>query len=264
MPFTSIEMVQFSTGTPVDNPVEKSGCTEEFWYSTRRCLKCGQYYTEADNQDSNTRCQYHPGIFREPTRISEGPLVGWSCCKNKGNTNEYLNRNSPGCRSSEKHIEDTDYSEIMKAFPFDPKEEEIHRLKQKEAKEFCPMPPKLEEMKQHSDYFPHYVTSTDTLAGLSLKYNLPPSKIKQINRLHNDSISHREVIYLPKTAESQGKTPGNRDTEDDKICLFAFQTGCVREESKFYLEEANWDVNKALEDWKSDVAWSKTSAKPHS
>jgi hypothetical protein len=46
-------------------------------------------------------------------------------------------------------------------------------------------------------------------------------------------------------------------TRLDQLHIFKRKAGCTLEESKFYMENANFDVEAALLEFKEDQAWSK-------
>lgn len=109
MDFDSYEDTAVFTGDipcyPLDfvqvTPTPCNNTAEEHWYSIRRCFKCKQFYTEAENQDPNSKCNFHPGKYIEPRTITKLVSIGWSCCRSKTNTT-YLNANAPGCKQQGK------------------------------------------------------------------------------------------------------------------------------------------------------------------
>lgn len=155
----------------------------------------------------------------------------------------------------------------MKLFPFDPNanrdeqlkkilNEEMYRREKDLSK--ASIAPGIEELINHPDYFAHKVTKIDTLAGLALKYKTSTGTIKRINRLPNDLVFQRDLIFIPK---SPGCTKPLDFSEDNlsntgKISVFVTKTGCADEEGKFYLEESNWDLDEALSNWREDMSWS--------
>ena len=116
----------------------------------------------------------------------------------------------------------------------------------------------MEDLYNCPDYIAHKVTKVDTLPGLALKYKTTTHLIRKINRLPNDMVFQRDFIFIPKTIGCTAPIP-SADTlsESGRISIFASKTGCASEESRYYLEEADWNVNTAFTNWKEDMTWSK-------
>ena len=102
MPFESPS--NYFTETPDGNDKEFSkfptpnGNTEEHWYSLRRCSRCKQFYTEAENQDPSVKCYFHTGKYTDTNRVRDGVFVGWSCCR--FTSADYHNLDCKGCNTS--------------------------------------------------------------------------------------------------------------------------------------------------------------------
>ena len=165
----------------------------------------------------------------------------------------------------EYHTEDHNFTETMKLFPFDPnanRDEQLKRVLNEENSqaEKVKKPetlPGLEKLLNHPDYITHLVTKVDTLAGLALKYKTSTSTIRRINRLPNDLVYQRDLIFIPKTPGCSEPIPSvDGLSKGNKISYFVTKTGCVPEESTFYLEEAQWDIDQAIKNWKEDMSWS--------
>merc|ERR1712193_50389 len=112
--------------TPISNS-SKEISSEEHWYALRRCFRCKAFYTEAENQDPNNKCNYHPGTYIEPRTITSLSM-GWSCCRSKTHSS-YLNPNAIGCKQQDSHVEDHFFTQTMKLFPFDPDANRDEQLK---------------------------------------------------------------------------------------------------------------------------------------
>jgi len=265
MPFESPS--NFFTETPDGNDKEFSkfptpnGNTEEHWYSLRRCSRCKQFYTEAENQDPSVKCYFHTGKYTDTNRVRDGVFVGWSCCR--FTSADYHNLDCKGCNTSEQHAEDQAFTHTMKLFPFDPnanRDEQLRQVINSEAEKVTQSPKTihLEELFNDPNYFAHKVTMLDTLAGLALKYKTTRENIKRINRLPNDMVIQREFIFIPKTPGVTTPAP-SEDTlsESGRIHMFVSKTGCAKEEARYYLEESKWNVDEALSNWREDMSWSK-------
>lgn len=61
---------------------------------------------------------------------------------------------------------------------------------------------------RNDNYLKHYVTQTDTLQGIALKYNVTIEQIRRANRLYaSDSLFLKEYLLIPITQESGMTTP---------------------------------------------------------
>jgi hypothetical protein len=71
----------------------------------------------------------------------------------------------------------------------------------------------------------HWVTTTDTLVGLSLKYNVSVEAIRLTNKLWGSSIFERGYLLIP-VENWQGGASSERSEEDGGFALL-FWTGCI-------------------------------------
>ena len=103
----------------------------------------------------------------------------------------------------------------------------------------------------------HFVQSTDTLYGLSLKYNVAVSDLRKANRLFDtDEVVMRTFIYIPSVAQSLAPEPRPDDIKVQLIRQFQLNTECRDGfEAKTYLNLNDWDLAKAVESYHSDMHW---------
>jgi hypothetical protein len=103
----------------------------------------------------------------------------------------------------------------------------------------------------------HAVARTDTLAGLALKYSTSVEAIKRANNMFSDSMSHLDFVMIPLKAGAK-PPPKQNEFKYDATVRFIRATGCPQDEAKFYLEGHDYDVDKALAEYKADVRWERT------
>jgi len=114
----------------------------------------------------------------------------------------------------------------------------------------------------------HLVAKTDTLAGLSLRYGVKVDDIKQANNLTSQSIFAHKFLLVPNPA----RTPAPEELsntvmpKDGKkgiaVERFRAVAKCDKEEASFYLEEHEFDVERALAAFRADLEWEKQAPQP--
>jgi len=185
----------------------------------------------------------------------------WTCCGNTTN-------DSVGCKTGS-HKEDVTTTNLLNRFnrpdsntDLAPRPIGISTRSQQSE------PEKTEEMVDEARFknidgklhFRHPVVSTDTLAGIALKYNTKAAYIKQLNKLFDDkhlySKSHVFVPWpsqtLSEAAIIETKALEEKRLQQTLIKKFQRENGAGKEEASFYLEEVNFDYAKAVEQYKED------------
>jgi len=260
--FPNQNMVAQTTFTPT--PINSSDCPFD------KCIRCKKMYKTVENES----CRYHPGHFDEDLFGIKGGFIGWSCCRRTGEVEPLtgflyvndaaLDKATPGCCFSEVHTRDEEFARLISRFPFNPDNNKT--IENFPSTSSSPLPTDLikeEEESQNDDFFLHKVLTTDTLVGLSLRYNIPTKDIQRINRLTTDQVYTKKTLLIPKNAnaklpnpddiavleESQRKLKHQRD--------FRRETSCSREESLYYLEESNYNYPESIQSWRSDREWEK-------
>jgi len=113
------------------------------------------------------------------------------------------------------------------------------------------------------DYYKHLVRFTDTLPGLSFKYGVTITEIKQLNNIqnNNDLYSFAE-IKIPKNEDI--KIDFN-ETEEElllkrKMLIQSMRKkyGVTFEVAKYYLELYDFDYDYATKDYVEDFEWEKS------
>jgi len=101
----------------------------------------------------------------------------------------------------------------------------------------------------------HIVMPQDTLQGICLKYNIKAVDLRRHNTFSGSNIQTFKVLRIPveagQTAQLQETTP------EVLIQCFKNETNESAIEARFYLEEAEWDLDKALADFRSDDKFAK-------
>jgi len=255
---------------------------------TKKCKRCSKYYT-----DDKSTCFYHPGEYVYPT-LGAGTMAGWTCCRKmkdgEGNTvslmkwkgtpmfqyvdQKALELNAPGCKSLPQHLEDKEFSAIICNFPLqeqddnktgqEQKEEEEEEEEEKEKKK-----KKKEEDKETENFYIHKVRSSDTLVGLSLRYRIPIDTLKKVNKINNfddnNAIYTRKYLRIPKNKDNEFVQDAPEESEDFKkrklVRQFASITGAQLDEARFYLEDYNFILKKAIAEWNEDKKWENRTSK---
>jgi len=172
--------------------------------SLRSCLKCKKMYRETDNKEG--MCCYHPGRFGNPfTNVSYANTRRWSCCKLEEQSLE-------GCVHGV-HVEDSKMTGILNTFNVATGTEQVTlelnnnqafnentptkkklTIFQPKQKEKVPPPPRSSPPGEPTK---HEVTKSDTLAGLSVRYNVKVEDIKRANKLFTNDIFLRKYLIIP-------------------------------------------------------------------
>eukprot|EP01091_Cochliopodium_minus_P017546 TRINITY_DN6900_c1_g1_i1.p1 TRINITY_DN6900_c1_g1~~TRINITY_DN6900_c1_g1_i1.p1 ORF type:complete len:286 (+),score=80.91 TRINITY_DN6900_c1_g1_i1:53-910(+) len=248
---------------------QKKETNDEYMNSRRRCIRCHGYYTNATNGE----CKYHSGQYIEPVSAKQGVMVGWNCCGIQDHMQMYLpmpmgkmaimkeerlKKDCIGCQRADFHEEDKSYTSIMSNFPYNENSKDQNDNNN-------PSAPSLEEIQNITPKNPedekkyHFVKSGDTLAGIALRYSVSISSLKQQNNLYSDSIFHLSKLLLPGNAKVISTTPLTNSGAIIKD--FVSRTGVSSEEAKYYLDETNYDLDLALEEYNEERNWENKNKK---
>jgi hypothetical protein len=187
-------------------------------------------------------------------------------------------RDCIGCCREERHVEDVEYTRTISHFHPDLnvlRENHKQRLEQQArarelaataaiAQKSIPVESKqVDELVVDGDYLMHTVRPTDTLAGLEVRYGVSAAQIRRSNpQMVGDVFQHIKLLRIPRVAGLPApRTPLPMDENAQHrvmVQAFASQHGCQREEAKFYLEDCNWDVQKAHAAFVGDLEFEKT------
>lgn len=120
--------------------------------------------------------------------------------------------------------------------------------------------------KGKSDQFlVHHVRRTDTLTGLTLRYNISIEEIRKSNHLiySNASLQTHRAVLIPLKSTTRIPPPAPptiEEQQDDaqKICIKRWQMrtkDTSRNLGRYYLEQVDWDVEAAIRNWQLDNDW---------
>jgi len=133
--------------------------------------------------------------------------------------------------------------------------------------------PYVAEVKVSDDgaFLIHYISSKDTLVGISLKYNVKVDDIKRANNLFTGSLNERETLIIlgvskiPKDVEDPTDEMKEERERQRVTKRFQLATKCVSpEEAKFYLEDCAFNVDEAIKRYKEDTEWASKHPCPSS
>jgi hypothetical protein len=99
----------------------------------------------------------------------------------------------------------------------------------------------------------HVVMSSDTLQGLCLRYRVSAVTLRQHNNFSGSNF--KCMKYLRVAIEPGVPISIQPNSEDIIVQRFKNETGEAEAEAKCYLEESDWDLEKALSSWKGDEKW---------
>ncbi|KAM0278086.1 hypothetical protein ACHAQH_005377 [Verticillium albo-atrum] len=133
-----------------------------------------------------------------------------------------------------------------------------------------PPPPYTSEEKSQ-DTVHHLNHANDTLASLSLAYNVPAPILRAHNNLPADHLlPARRTLLIPAShypAGSPSLSPHPVESEDEirrKAALRRFMVTCKVADydvATLYLEQAGYDLRRAVENWEGDAAWERAHPK---
>lgn len=108
----------------------------------------------------------------------------------------------------------------------------------------------------------HTVMPDDTLQGLCLRYGASPVAVRRMNHFSGNSIQFKTTLLIPV-----GRAPPKLEQSPEyarEIILQQFRnrTGESIAEARFYLEDANYDLDAAIAEWCSDEQWEKGKRGP--
>jgi LysM repeat protein len=101
----------------------------------------------------------------------------------------------------------------------------------------------------------HFISPTDTLFGISLKYGISVQDLRKANRLYTDEVCNRQFLIIPGAEKSlSDQTVEGKQ----KILIKRFQinTKCGNyDEARSYMIQNDYDLVKAAEQYNEDLEW---------
>jgi len=113
-----------------------------------------------------------------------------------------------------------------------------------------------EKEKKPPEFIIYEVQEGDTLVGISLKYDVPVNEIQRANFITTGhQIFHRKTLRIPTHGRWLAPQIVKPKGEAELISDFKGRTGSGSEEAKYYLREAEMDMEEAVKNFKDDKAW---------
>jgi hypothetical protein len=220
----------------------------------KTCARCGVLYKR--EEDIATACHIHPGSYRDSHTFSD-----WSCCKKPLRT-------ATGCKPVP-HLEDQTASDQLRKYMYLTTQAESKRTVTPSMMPGSSEGPGYGKKKViKADNAPkdglivHTVLSTDTLEGISLKYDVSKTDLFRANRGLSTSgfpawrkimipIGDAEVILTEMLSPEEKKA-----LEEERLRIkFSRQFKITIEEASAYLASHDYDYDKAALDHKEDMAF---------
>lgn len=97
----------------------------------------------------------------------------------------------------------------------------------------------------------HVVMSSDTLQGLCLRYRVSAVSLRQHNNFSGSNFKSMKYLRIP----IEPGLPINVQPNSEEIVIQRFKNETGEAEAKCYLQESDWDLEKAIKSWKGDESW---------
>jgi len=264
------------TSTNMGRAEDKQRLEEAKLLTRRKCKRCHNYYTlqEIADDPAKGKCYYHPGEYVEPVSAVQGTRVGWSCCVRGAELGLWglhlvndpaLDKSCKGCQEADQHEEDWEYTNNILCFPIDVEAAKQANNETQQATATPTPTEKLTKDVRKDNFIVHPLNRLDTLMGLALRYDVPIDELKRVNQLTGHNISHLFEILIPlkpnQTPEVKKIHLTKKQEQDQLIRSFRSKTGVDLDEAKFYMEEANFDLDAALSEYKADSQWEASKGK---
>mmetsp|Transcript_24689 Transcript_24689/g.33960 ORF Transcript_24689/g.33960 Transcript_24689/m.33960 type:complete len:310 (+) Transcript_24689:157-1086(+) len=127
--------------------------------------------------------------------------------------------------------------------------------------ETTPKPTETKKPEPKITFHEHIVKSNDTLFKLSLLYDVSVEAIRAANMISasNNFIQHRKSLRIPISEDAiippEPIIQSKRDSSAIKRFILATNSKMSEMEANFYLEEADWNVTEALQNYRVECAW---------
>lgn len=99
----------------------------------------------------------------------------------------------------------------------------------------------------------HVVMPGDTLQGICLRYRVSAVDLRRANMFSGNNIQFKTSLLIP----INGGAIIRPQIETNEVLLQRFKnlTSEGMQEARMYLDDNDWDFQKALESWKADRHW---------
>ena len=231
-----------------------------------RCKRCFKYFSSCTEREETT-CVSHPGLWEQAGFGLSFKLAcgGWTCCSSR-------DQDSPGCLILNEHLECLDTTEALKkvgannsskGFDLDIAAEPS----QKQDRLLDTRPQQAGPKEERPGYLRHMYKPGETLPGIALYYRVTVADVKLANGIMGPFLDPGyKTLWIPLPGTQAGQDESNKKPElqrrlADLRSLAAKESlDLNHKEAKYYLEENDNDVLKALAAFRSDCIWEKENA----
>jgi len=272
--------------------------TKPFSYQ-KRCKRCSRYYL--GNEPSE--CRYHPGQYKcwYSSKILAGHINSWTCCKlderdakgcKVGPSHIECEATSATFSQLDRMITHGERPTTVPKVIHKQPSKSIYPTIDEDKEEFIdptldlrvdlksfrvkadpdPNPPKAMAVldpdaqvvvENGEKYIKHIIKYTDTLRGLSLKYQVEPEEIKSVNKLVRDEdIWSRYTVLVPyngqmlKELNEDEKERYRDDMRRRLVRRFMRNVKCNNDsEALYYLQTNAFNLENAIAEYRADVEW---------
>ena len=109
----------------------------------------------------------------------------------------------------------------------------------------------------------HEVLPTDTFQGICLRYKVTPTELRRANRMMGTNLKLAPAkLLIPSNDKNQQLDLNREATKEEKIASLISKVSRITKnkltysEARAYLEIADWDVDRAVDDVREDFGWS--------
>lgn len=106
------------------------------------------------------------------------------------------------------------------------------------------------------EFAEHVVLPSDTLAGIRLRYGVSATDLRRCNAFQGDNFRMCTILKIPLAKSSRRQRfPYQSETREVVIQRFRIATGLGEIEAGLYLDEADWQLQKAIASARADDAF---------
>jgi len=139
------------------------------------------------------------------------------------------------------------------------KEQEIEKKRNNLLKSYITLNPEAANA-FGEDYITHIILDTETLQGISLKYDVSVSEIKKLNKMSTDALHERTLLKIPVKNLQSNYSADPAQLEDllkkRLVARFKRETKTMSsDEALYYLENNFGEYDAAIKEYRADIAW---------
>lgn len=114
----------------------------------------------------------------------------------------------------------------------------------------------LDGVEVQREFAEHVVLPSDTLAGIRLRYGVSATDLRRCNAFQGDNFRTCTILKIPLAKSSRRQRfPYQSETREVVIQRFRNATGLGAIEAGLYLDEADWQLQKAIASARADDAF---------